>query len=121
MLHKISYFSEPAHCKNKIELSFSKYATTADWKSLRSLRSYSYLKNDCWQIRKLKNVPSGLNNLKTKVDKLDVYKSAPVPVDLKNLIDTVNNQVVKKTSFDELVKKVNAINTSWLITKNRSW
>ena len=39
----MSYFSEPAHCKNKVELSFSKYATTSDSKSLRSLRSYSYL------------------------------------------------------------------------------
>lgn len=59
--------------------------------------------------------------MKTKVDKLDVDKSAPVPVDLKKLIDTVNNQVVKKAAFDDLVKKVNVINTSWLITKNRSW
>ena len=37
--------------------------------------------------------------MKTKVDKLDVDKSVPVPVDLKKLIDTVNNQVVKKTAF----------------------
>ena len=32
----------------------------------------------------LKNVPSSLNSLKSKVDKLDVYKLKPVPVDLKN-------------------------------------
>ena len=30
----------------------------------------------------LKNVSTNLNNLKSKVDKLDVDKSVPVPVDL---------------------------------------
>ena len=34
---------------------------------------------------KFKNVPTNLNNLKSKVDKLDVDKLVPVPVDLSKL------------------------------------
>ena len=36
-------------------------------------------------INKLINVPTSLNNLKTKVDHLDVGKLKTVPVDLKKL------------------------------------
>ena len=42
---------------------------------------------------------------------------APVPFDFKKLSDVVNNDVVKKTVYDELVKKVNAIATSKLVNK----
>ena len=38
---------------------------------------------------KLKNLPTSLNNFKSKVDKLDVDKLAPVPVDLRKLSDIV--------------------------------
>ena len=44
----------------------------------------------------MKNVPNNLNNLKTKVDKFDVEKLVPVPVDLIKLIDVVKNDVVEK-------------------------
>ena len=43
---------------------------------------------DKLDINKLVNVPTSLNNLKTKVADLDV--------DLKKLSDVVDNQVVKK-------------------------
>ena len=36
----------------------------------------------------------------------------PHPVDLSKLRDEVNNSVVKKTEYDDLVKKVNAIQTT---------
>ena len=58
--------------------------------------------------------------MKTKVDKLDVDKLVTVPVDLSKLIDVVKNDVVKKTEYDELRKKVNAIqstDTSGLVKK----
>ena len=64
---------------------------------------------DKLDIDKLKNVPTNLSNLKSKVDKLDVDKLVPVPVDLSKLSNVVKNDVVKKTEYDELVKKVNAI------------
>ena len=55
---------------------------------------------------------NGLNSLKSKVDKLDVDKQKAVPVDLKKLSNTEKNKVVKKTVFDELVKRVNVIKTT---------
>ena len=62
----------------------------------------------------MKNVQSGLNSLKSKLDDLDVRKLKTVPVNLKKLSDIVDNDVVKKTVYDQLLKKVNAIDTSRL-------
>ena len=50
--------------------------------------------------------------MKSKVDKLDTDKLTPSPVDLKKLSDVVHNDVVKKTIYNELVSKVNAIPTT---------
>ena len=47
-------------------------------------------------IDQLKNVPSNLSNLKSKVNKLDVNKLVPVSVDLSKLSDVVKIDVVKK-------------------------
>ena len=44
-------------------------------------------------IDKLKNVPSNLNNLKSKVDKLDIDKLLPVHVDFSKLSEIVNDVV----------------------------
>ena len=45
-----------------------------------------------------------MNNLKPKVDDLDVAKLKTVPVDLKKLCDVVNNEVVKNRKFNTLNK-----------------
>ena len=42
------------------------------------------------------------SNLKTKADDLDVGKLKTAPVDLKKLIDVVDNEVVKNTKFNTL-------------------
>ena len=47
-------------------------------------------------LDKLKNVPTNLNNLKSKVDKLNVDKLVPIPVDLSKLSDVVKSDVIKK-------------------------
>ena len=60
----------------------------------------------------LKNAPSGLSNLKCKVDKLDTGKLATTQVDLCKLSDVVKNEVVKKTEYNELVTKVNNSNNT---------
>ena len=39
----------------------------------------------------MKNLPSNLSNLKSKVDKLNVDKLVIVPVDLSKLSDVVKN------------------------------
>ena len=46
------------------------------------------------------NVPSGLNDLKTKVDDLYVDKLKTVPVDLKKLNDVVSKEVVNNTKVN---------------------
>ena len=59
------------------------------------------------RIDKLTNVPTSLNNSKTKVDDIDVAKLKTVTVDLKKSIDVVDDEVVKNTKFNTLKKKVN--------------
>ena len=56
---------------------------------------------------KLTNVPTSLNNLKTKLYYLDVGKLRTVPADLKKLSDVLDNEVVKNTKFNTLKTKVN--------------
>ena len=58
---------------------------------------------DKLDINKVTNVQTSLNNLKTKVDDLDV------PVDLKKLSDVVDNDVVKNTKFNTLKAKLNSL------------
>ena len=58
-----------------------------------------------------------LVSLKTEVDELDINKLVTAPVDLSKLSDMVKNNVVKKTSYDKLVAKVNSIDTSAFVLK----
>ena len=58
-------------------------------------------------------------SLKTEVDKLDIDRLAPVPVDLSKLSDVVKNDVVKKTVYDKLVAKVNNIDTNDFVLKTK--
>ena len=53
------------------------------------------------------NVPTSLNNLKTKVNHLDVGKLKNVSVDLKELTDVIDNEVIKNKKFNILKAKVN--------------
>ena len=62
---------------------------------------------------------TNLANLKTEVDKLDIDKLVPVPVDLSKLSDVVKNDVVKKDIYDKLVAKVNSIDTSRFVLKTK--
>ena len=48
-----------------------------------------------------------MNNLKTKVDDLDVHYLKTVPVNLKKLSDKVDNKVAKNTKFNTLKTKSN--------------
>ena len=54
----------------------------------------------------MKNVPTNLSNLKSKIDKLDVDKLVPVPVDLSNLSYVVKNDVVKKDVYNAKIKNI---------------
>ena len=57
-------------------------------------------------IMKLTNAVTSLNNLKKKVNDLDVDKLKTVSVDLKKLSNMVDNEVVKNTKFNTLKTKV---------------
>ena len=118
------YFPKPKSlgANVKVELDMSNYATKTDLKNATGVDISSFAKKtdlansksdvDKLDIDKSKNVPSNLSNLKNTVDKLDFDKLIPVAVDLSKLSDIVKNDVVKKTEYNELVKKVNNISTT---------
>ena len=60
-----------------------------------------------------------LASLKAEVDKLDIDKLVPIPVDLNKLSDVVQNDVVKKTVYNKLVAKINNIDTSDFVLKTK--
>ena len=127
------YFPEPKSLgwNVKVDLDLPNYAIKADFKNATGVGTSDFTKKtdlanlksdvDKLDIDKLKNVPSGLSSLKSKVDKLDIGKLETTPVDLSKLSDAVKNEVVKKTEYNELVKKVNdiyATDISDLVKKN---
>ena len=62
---------------------------------------------------------TNLASLKIEVDKLDIDKLAPVPVNLSKLSDVVKNDVAKKATYDKLAQKVNNITTSGFVLKTK--
>ena len=61
---------------------------------------------DKLDINKLVNVPTSFNNLKTKVDDLDVGKLKVVLVDMKKLSDEVDKQFDRNTKFNTINTKL---------------
>ena len=60
---------------------------------------------------------TNLDNLKSKVHKVDIDKLAPVPTDLSKLSNVVKNDILKKDVYDKLVAKKNDIDTSDFVLK----
>ena len=54
----------------------------------------------------MKNVPTNLSNLKSKLDKLDVDKLVPTPADLSKLSDVVKNDVVNIDVYNTKIKNI---------------
>ena len=84
----------------------SNYATKADIKNISHVDTSSF------------TLKSNRASLKTEIDKLDIDKLVPVPVDLSKLSDRVKNDV-KKNVYDKLVTKVNNIDTSGFVLKTK--
>ena len=63
---------------------------------------------------------SNLASLKIEIDKLDIDKLVPIPVDLSKLSDVVKNDIVKKTEYTKLVTKVDNIDTKNFVKKDES-
>ena len=95
----------------KVKIDLSNYATKTDIKNISHVDTSSFA------------LKTNLASLITEVDKLDIDKLVPVPVELIKLSDVVKNDVVKKTLHDKLVTKVNSIDTSGfaLIQINQNW
>ena len=91
----------------KVKLDISNYATQTDIKNISHDDTSSFA------------LKTHLVNIKTEVDKLDIDKLVPVPVDLSKLSDVVKNHVVKKDVYDKLVTKVNNIDTSDFVLKTK--
>ena len=90
-----------------VKVDLSNYATKTDLKNVTHVDTSNFaLKTD-------------LDSLKTEVDKLNIDKLAPVPVDLSKLSDVVKNDVVKKTMYDKLAVKMNNIDTSDFVLKTK--
>ena len=124
----MSYISEPyIRSKSKIivNLDLSSYVAKSDLKKATGFDTSSFNKKadlaslkpdvDEMDTDKFKNVPFSLNSLKDKVVKLDVDKLKAVPTDFKRFSDVVDTEVVKKDLPDNLVKKVNVIDTCGLV------
>ena len=58
-------------------------------------------------MNKLVNFLSDFNNLKRKVDEIDIDKLKILPLDLKNLSNVVSREVLEKTLYDKVNLKVN--------------
>ena len=65
------------------------------------------------------NVKVDLSNYETKTDKIDLAKLKTFPVDLSKLNNVANNEVFNKTVYDKLVAKVNNIDISGFILRNK--
>ena len=57
-------------------------------------------------IAKLRNVSTSLSNLKSKINKLDVDKLVPFPIDLSKLSDIVKTDVDKETEYNAKTKNI---------------
>ena len=93
---------EPFGGDINVKVDLSDYATKADIKNIPHVDTSSFA------------LKRNLANLKTEVDKLDIGKLVPIPVDLSKLSD-----VVKKDLSNKLVTKVNNVDTSGFVLKTK--
>ena len=98
---------EPFGGDINVKVGHSNYATKADIKNIWHVDTSSFA------------LKSNLASLKTEVDKLDIDRLVPVPVNLSKLSDVVKNDVVKKTVYDKLVAKINNIDSSAFVLKTK--
>ena len=91
----------------KVELDLSNYATKTDLKNMTHIDVSSYA------------TKINLAVLKSEVDKIDIDKLKTVPNYLAKLSNNVKNDVLKKTTYNTLKNKVDAIDTSGFATRTK--
>ena len=62
---------------------------------------------------------SNLASLQTEVDKLDIDKLVPIPINLRKLSDVVKNDFVKNTEYNKLVTKVDNTDATNFVKKSK--
>ena len=90
-----------------VKVDLSNYATKTDFKNVTHIDTSTFA------------LKTNLANLKTEVDKLDTGKLVPILVDLSKLIDVAKNDVVKKTVYDQLLEKIDNIDSSDFVLKTK--
>ena len=102
LLYKMSYFLENVFSKNhiKVELDLFNNTTKSYFKNAAGIDASKYVEK------------ADLLRLKIKTDKLDIGKLETTSADLSKLENVVKNEVVKETEYNELAKKINAIQTT---------
>ena len=91
----------------KVELDLSNYATKDDVKNITHVDVSSYA------------TKTNLADLKSEVDKIDIDKLKSVPNNLAKFSNVVKNDVVKKTTYNTLKNKVDAIDTSKFVSRTK--
>ena len=91
----------------KVKIDLSNQATKTDIKNISHADTSSFPRK------------ANLANLKTEVDKLDIDRLVPIPVDLSKLNDVIKNDVVKKTVYNKLDVKVDNIGISDFVLKTK--
>ena len=91
----------------KVELDLSNYATKTDLKNVTHVDTSSFA------------LKTNLNDLKTKVDKLDINKLKVAPNDLSKLAKEVQEDFAKRTDFNTLKTKVDGIDTAKFVSKTK--
>ena len=75
---------EPFGGDINVKVDLLNYATKAD------IRNISHVDASSFALK------TNVANLKTEVDKLDIDKLVPIPINLSKLSDAVKNDVIKK-------------------------
>ena len=88
-----------------VKVDLSNYVTKTDLKNISNVDTWSFA------------LKSNLASLKTEIDKLDIDKLVPVPVDLSKLNDVAKNDVVKiegrSRDFENGGRSILAIMVGW--------
>ena len=90
-----------------VKFDLSNYVTKSDLKGATGIDTSNFA------------LKSNLAGLTTEVDKLDIDKVLPLPVDLSKLRDLVKIDVVKKTVYDNLIVEVNNTDISGFVLKTK--
>ena len=119
------YFPKPnmLGANVKVKLHLSNYAAKRDSKDLAGVDTSNFAKKadlaelksdvDELDIDQLKFKPKSISSLKSTVRKLDIGKLETTLVCLSKLSNVTKREVIKKSEYDELVKKDDGIQTTY--------